>query len=85
MKIDVYRNVKVKCEFFLKGKEVEVKLWSTCPYETPKELSRTEVMNIKARKWKPEPSHPWRHAAHTSAFEKEVKSKIREEMELVIQ
>lgn len=84
MKIDVYPNVKGKMKVFLKGKEVEVKLWNTCPYEASKELSRKEIMTAKAIKRKPGPSHPWRHLAHASAFERAIKSRIREEMELVI-
>lgn len=68
---------------FLKGQEVNVKLWNEC--EAPLELPRKQVVIKKVKTCQRlSSSHPWKQSRNSAAFEREVKAKIREEMRLVI-
>ena len=83
MKVHIYVDSKGQMRVFLKDQEVAVKIWAE--YEAPSELTRKEVMVSKLRGCKPQPiTHPWKHCAHSAAFERAIKAKIREEMGLVV-
>ena len=83
MKVDIYSNIKGQMRVFLQEQELTVKLWGQI--EAPQVLSRKDVVIRKPRGRKAQSSlHPWKHFSHTAVFERAVKAKIREEMQLVV-